>query len=204
MSRTVEEWRPIQGYEGLYEVSDWGNVRSVDRTFEYYHPSAKKNIKRTFKGIVLRKVLNEDGYHKVTLVDRNHKGHEGKVHRLVAQAFIPNLDDKPTVDHINGDKTDNNVENLRWATSMENNNNPNTIVNMRGIQNGRQLNRKDASKIVYQYDLDWNYITNYPSASEAARQMGCNKGTIAKACRRWNNNKILNYNWSYERNYMDK
>lgn len=198
MSKLIEEWRPVVGYEGLYEVSDWGNVRSVDRVFEYFHPTANRLIKREFKGQMLNKIIDKYGYYKVGLRDENHKGNNGKVHRLVAEAFIPNPENKPCVDHINGIKTDNRVENLRWATVKENNNNPNTMINMRGIQNGRQLNRKDMSRMVFQYDLDWNYITNYPSASEAARQFGCHYGTIAKACRGWNNNKILNYNWSYE------
>ena len=128
MSKLVEEWRPVVGYEGLYEVSDWGNVRSLDRTFEYYHPSAKGFIRRTFKGKVLKKTLNSFGYHVVSLRDENHEGHEGKVHRLVAEAFIPNPENKKEVGHLktlpNGleDRTANEVWNIAWMTREENGN----------------------------------------------------------------------------------
>jgi hypothetical protein len=126
MSKFVEEWRPVKDYEVLYEVSDWGNVRSLDRTFEYYHPAAKKNIRRTFKGITLKKVLNADGYHVVTLSDENHKQHEGKVHRLVAEAFLPNPENKPVVGHTKTlpdgteDKTANEAWHIQWMTIPEN------------------------------------------------------------------------------------
>ena len=126
MSRIVEEWRPVVGYEGLYEVSDWGNVRSLDRTFEYYHPSANGVIRRTFKGKVLKKVLNFEGYHIVTLLDANHKQRQGKVHRLVAVAWLPNPEKKKEVGHLktleNGleDKTANEAWNLAWMTREEN------------------------------------------------------------------------------------
>lgn len=128
MSKFIEEWRPVKGYEGLYEVSDWGNVRSLDRTFEYYHPTAKKNIRRTFKGMALKKILNADGYHVVTLCDENHKRHEGKVHRLVAEAFLPNPENKPEVGHTKTlpdgteDKTANEAWHLQWMTRPENGN----------------------------------------------------------------------------------
>ena len=126
MSRITEEWRPVVGYEGLYEVSDWGNVRSVDRTFEYYHSTQGKAIKRTFKGKLLKKVLNTDGYHVVTLHDENHKQREGKVHRLVAEAWIPNPENKKEVGHTKAlpdgteDRTANEVWNLEWMTREEN------------------------------------------------------------------------------------
>lgn len=124
MSKIVEEWRPVVGYEGIYEVSDWGNVRSVDRTYEYLNGGVK--IRRTFKGVLLKKVLNADGYHVVTLHNKDHKQHEGKVHRLVAEAFIPNPENKPEVGHTktlsNGleDKTANEAWNLQWMTRPEN------------------------------------------------------------------------------------
>lgn len=126
MSKIVEEWRPVVGYEGLYEVSDWGNVRSVDRTFEYYNRG--NLIKRTFNGQKLKKVLNFEGYQIVTLSDVNHKQRQCKVHRLVAVAWLPNPEKKNEVGHLktldNGleDKTANEVWNLAWMTREENGN----------------------------------------------------------------------------------
>ena len=183
MSKLVEEWRDVKGYEGLYQVSDWGNVRSLS----YNHTNTIKNLT----------LVNAKNGYLVVCLHKDAIQKEGKVHRLVADAFLPNPQNKPTVDHINGDKQDNRVENLRWATNSENNNNPNTMVKMRGIQNGRQLNRKDCSKVVYQYTLDGRLINTYPSASEAARQIGCHIGTIAQVCRGVRN-KAFNYKWSYE------
>ena len=122
MSKQIEEWKPVIGYEGIYEVSDCGNVRSLN-----YNKSGKVKL--------LKQITAKDGY-LVVCLHKNGKQKEGKVHRLVATAFIPNPDNKPCIDHISTIRNDNRVENLRWATSMENSNNPNTIVNMRGIQNG--------------------------------------------------------------------
>ena len=108
MSRIVEEWRPVVGYEGLYEVSDWGNVRSL-------------NYNKTKQVRELKNTVNLEGYCVVTI-----KGRQKKVHRLVAEAFIPNPEDKKEVGHLktldNGleDKTANEVWNLAWMTREEN------------------------------------------------------------------------------------
>lgn len=110
MSKTVEEWRDIEGYEGLYQVSDWGRVKGLER-FSSNNIFIKEHIKS--------KCSDKDGYELVNL-KKNGKHSAKKVHRLVAIAFIPNLENKPIVDHIDGNRQNNKVENLRWFTSKEN------------------------------------------------------------------------------------
>lgn len=125
MSKIVEEWRPVVGYEGRYEVSDWGNVKSLD----YYYQGRNQygDVFTTHKkGRILKQVLDKDGYLRVCLY--NSDGHSLKsVHKLVAKAWIPNPQNKPVVGHIKPlldgteDKTANEVWNLQWMTVGENN-----------------------------------------------------------------------------------
>lgn len=113
-----EIWKPIKDYEGCYEVSNLGRVRSIKRTIV-------KNDGRvtTYKERIIKPYKNNQGYLIVGLYVKG-KHEKFLVHRLVAEAFIPNPDNKPCIDHINTIRDDNIVENLRWATYEENNNNP--------------------------------------------------------------------------------
>lgn len=105
-----ENWKPVVGFEQAYEVSDLGQVRSIDRVV--WRPTTP--FKR--KGGVLKIQMDGDGYPKVALG----RAHQRRVHRLVAEAFLPNPEALPEVDHINTDKTDCRASNLRWCSKKAN------------------------------------------------------------------------------------
>lgn len=106
-------YKSIKGYEGIYEVSKLGKVRSVDRTVECKDGSIRK-----YKGKELRPSMNKDGYAMVTL-RKNGVAKNCQVHRLVAGTFLPNPDNLPEVHHKNHDIKDNRVENLQWVSRAE-------------------------------------------------------------------------------------
>ena len=163
------EWSFIKGTNNIYMVSNEGDVRSIDRT---------DSLGRFKRGVVLKKML-VCGYFYVNIVVNN-KQKLMRVHRLVAEAFIPNTENKPCVDHINGDKMDNRVENLRWTTYKENTNNSNTFYKMCGINNhlGKKSKGGVPKKSVIQYDLNMNEIAKYDSIRLASRENGCNPAAI--------------------------
>lgn len=114
----AREWKKVKGYESRYLVSDDGEVWSL------------------VSNKLLAKHINSKGYYQVMLYDGSHQGRKLKgVHRLVAEAFIPNPENKPQIDHINTIRTDNRIENLRWATQIENSLNPITRKKLRYKRN---------------------------------------------------------------------
>lgn len=108
-----EQWRDIPGWEGLYQASTEGRIRSVDRL------KGDSGSGRAVKGRIMAYTLNHKGYRTVHL-SRGGTGKRVSVHRMVAATFIPNESRKEQVNHKNGIKTDNRVENLEWVTNLEN------------------------------------------------------------------------------------
>lgn len=111
-----EQWQSIKGYEGLYLISSWGRIMALD----YQHQGKCRILKLT---------STKGRYLKVSLRNQAGSSTTYRVHRLVALAFIPNPEGKPQVDHIDGDKYNNNASNLRWVDGVQNCNNPNTKPN---------------------------------------------------------------------------
>lgn len=127
----MEKWKDIKGYEGYYQVSNYGNVKSMDRVISNGHSL------HLHKGRIMK--LKGDRYKEIFLCKEG-KGKKFFVHRLVAAAFIDNKDIKPEVNHIDGNKTNNHFSNLEWCTSKENkkhawDNGYYTVRDMHGINN---------------------------------------------------------------------
>lgn len=112
-----EIWKDIKGYEGLYQVSNYGRVKSLPKI----HKTTKNYNKLGYitKEKILRQRKTQRGYFLVTLY-KEQKGKSLYVHRIVANMFISNKDNKPCINHKNGDKNDNKVTNLEWCTYSEN------------------------------------------------------------------------------------
>lgn len=131
-----DEWRDIPGFDGVYQVSNTGYVRRLRRHVPH------RTCGHMYAPAMLMKIsLDEDGYPQVGLT-KNHHGDNHAVHRLVAEAFIPNPENKPTVNHKNGNKQDNNVNNLEWATVLEQNHH----AIKTGLREGTMLKAREASR----------------------------------------------------------
>ena len=164
-----EEWRDIKGYEGLYQVSNLGRVRSLNC--------------RGHKGCIgiLTPRLDGKGYEMVALYKEG-KARNTKVHRLVAQAFIPNPNNYPQVNHKDEDKTNNNVDNLEWCTNEYNHN--------YGTRNERVA--KSLSKKVI--CITTGEIFN--SMREACRKYDINTGRMTECCQ-GKRKTAGGYKWEY-------
>ena len=115
-----EFWKDVKDFEGLYQVSNLGRVKSLKREVVYFEGNNSKNQHHT----VFEKIKNaskKDNGYLITSLYKGNKGNHKYIHRLVAEAFIPNPDNLPTVNHKNLNKQDNRVENLEWCSYADNN-----------------------------------------------------------------------------------
>lgn len=165
-----EIWKDIPGYEGLYQASNLGQIRSLDRTVEYVKHYSDRDVKAVhkFKGRVLKQTFTS-GYLGV-LLSVDGKTKDVLVHRLVASTFVENFDSKPQVDHKDGDRTNNRADNLIWVTSKENH--ANTIS--KGKHTCQQLFKQ--KKII---DVDTGEI--FDSMLSAENKYNIPRGRISSA-----------------------
>lgn len=166
-----EEWKDIKNYEGLYQVSNLGKVKSLERT-----KSNGKGLVKIKERILTQNITNW-GYYRVALYKNGTRKYY-KVHRLVAEAFISNPNNKEQVNHIDGNKLNNNVDNLEWNTRIENMNH--TRVN--GLC-GNNMN----SNYILLKDDDGEIISQYDGKSKLANIINVNNGKILKT---FDNNNV--------------
>lgn len=157
---TEEIWKDIPKHEG-YQVSSWGNFRSVDRKIIRSDGKIK-----SFKGRQIKYKSDKGGYFTYTLCGYGSKNSHIKIHRIIAELFIPNSNNYPSVNHINGKKNDNRVENLEWCTVGYNNLHSHILgLNKGGI------------KPIIQFDKNGTIIKEWESTVSASRTLSLNANT---------------------------
>lgn len=170
-----EIWKDIEGYEGLYQISSFGRIKSLKRLGEDGRQLPEKILKTS----------NSHGYRSIVL-RKNGKSWTYSVHRLVGKTFVPNPENKPCINHKDENRKNNHADNLEWVTQKENAN--------YGTRNKRSGDKH--GKRVIQFDLNGKEIRRWISAAEAGRHYGRSRITIGGACRK--HGKCCGYLWRYE------
>ena len=165
-----EEWKDIKGYERLYQVSNYGRVRSYDREVIQKHYSGCDTT-HIYKGKVMKLRQNKNGY-MIAYLTKNKRQTKYLVHRLVAEAFIPHEPNKNYVNHLDNDSTNNNVTNLEWCTQSEN--------IKYAYDNGTKT--PPHQKRIEQYYLNGDYIKTWDSQSKIEKELGVKQANISKVC----------------------
>lgn len=197
-----EIWKPVVGYEGYYEISNLGRLKSVERMVK------QGNHLRHVLERIKKQHYASDGYPAYTLC-KDCKSRIVRTHLLLAKAFIPNPENKGYVDHINTDKDDFRLENLRWVTAKENSNNPLTLqhcrentyikeVSHRANMTKIERKTKTSPRKVYQFSKDGTFIKEWFCSQEAQRDLGIYSSVIRQCC-----NGVRysagGYIWSYDK-----
>lgn len=210
----MEIWKDIRGYEGLYQVSNMGRVKSLERI-----TTRKNGVTLPIKEKILQYGIDRKGYYFVGLY-KNSKGENKSIARLVAEAFISNPENKPEVNHINTIRTDNRIENLEWCTHKENCNNPLTKEHQKIAQTGKRHSEETKKKIsennkgrkcywegkiskehpnskpIIQFSLNGDLIKKWECLSDVKRELGIQHSNIIKVIN-GARNQTGNSKWEY-------
>lgn len=180
-----EEWKNIKGYENLYQVSNYGRIKSLKKHSIFNN--------RTYPTKILKCHINTKKYLDIELC-RCNKSHRYRIHRLVAEHFIPNPENKPQVNHIDCDKSNNKTNNLEWCNNSEN--------QQHAFKNGLNTRKKygdsPRAKKVNQYNLNGDFIKTWDSIIRIKDECGYCDGFISQCCK-GKYKQAYGYLWKYEK-----
>jgi len=176
-----EIWKDIKGYEGLYQISNTGKVKSLER-----YVNSKSTGKLFIKEKIRKTTTTTAGY-EYTVLANNGKNKTLLIHRLVAEAFIPNPSNLKCVNHIDENKSNNNVENLEWCDYSYNNTYKDIHLRRQQTNNIRKI---------IQYDLDMREIKRWNSIIEASNYYNTSSSNIINCCK-GERNHCCGFKWRY-------
>lgn len=189
----MEKWKKIKGYSN-YMVSNESRVKSLGH-YQYWYRWGKK-LRRFHKGKILKPIKTKIGYSQVGLTNDEGISKCFHIHRLVVKAFIPNLKNKPQVNHKDGDKTNNNLSNLEWVTLSEQMHHAYDILGIIPYGLGKFGRESNKARAVIQKDLNGKIIKKWFSGMDAVREGGFDSGCICHCCK----GEILShkgFKWEY-------
>lgn len=187
----VELWKDIKNYEGLYQVSNMGRIKSLKRIIKY-----KNGRNQVYNSKILKPLSYKDKYLKIVLY-KNKIGKTFAIHRLVAQAFIPNPYNYPVINHKDENKHNNKVDNLEWCTVKYNNN----YKNVRGRAVKTRKKNLIKNKKIYVYNLQGKKVKEFNTIIQACDWLGKpNAKTHISECLNNKRKTAYNYKWEFKNN----
>lgn len=180
-----EIWKDIPGYEGYYQASNFGRVKSMERISIRNNGHSEHSVYRTKEKI--KKVQKQSrGYSQVVLY-KDGVAKTIRLNTLIARMFVPNPEEKPYVNHIDGNKDNNRADNLEWVTAKEN--------TAHAYRTGLLVHY---TKTVLQIDDNCNVVNEYSSLKEAAESVHGSRGNICSACKKKGRNRAYGFYWKYK------
>jgi hypothetical protein len=183
-TKLTEEWKDIKGYEGRYQVSSFGRIKSLERDVVRNNWSGRITTKHVREKIK-KPCLGPQGY-MVTSLNKGNNSKRHSMHRIIAEAFIANPENKPFINHINGIRHDNRIENLEWCTPKENNIHSFQVLGRKSGMLGKKGALCKNSKPCIVIDQNGNEKI-YPALMTACEELGLSSGTagmVAKGIRK--------------------
>ena len=157
-----EIWKDVIGFENLYQISNYGRLKSLGN-----------NNSKSHRKVIIRKTFPNSKNYLSCVIYNNSRKIQARLHRLVALAFIPNVENKEQVNHIDGNKHNNRIDNLECVTNSEN--------QLHAYKNG--LEKPSLQKRVKQFDLKGNYIQTFEYITEVERKLKINASSISSVCK---------------------